>query len=473
MYLRPTSASTFSQVSRNILANQALLVRAQEGIATGKRILRPSDDPQGTGRALVLRRQLAELARFQGAVDGSTPVVQAGAAALEQGSEVLSRARALLVQGMNGTLSEADRATLGTEIEMLVEELLGLANSRFGDRHLFAGSRTPEAPFTRQGGAVRYVGDAAFTRVATGYGTHTAIGLPGSQVFMLEGLEAVELAGRTGLRLGSSANQGRGYAHVVVRHDATLGAPGSGLALAGGGAQDTLLGEQTLVVDAAAGTIRLGMGPPVALPDPSSPQALDLVVRDEHGAEVHLDVSGYDGTDSSTTLTGEGSIALDGGAFRPLDRTQSDLRLVGADGEVVLHLDATAVRRAGTEQVTFRGRSSVFDVLQAVAADLKGIHGGGSGEVLERLQTHLEQLDRHRERMLEGLSALGSRQAVLRDAGERLGGVAFELTALLSDVEDVDVTQVVLDAGRAEQTLQLVQMAGARLIQSSLLNFLR
>jgi flagellin-like hook-associated protein FlgL len=44
---------------------------------------------------------------------------------------------------------------------------------------------------------------------------------------------------------------------------------------------------------------------------------------------------------------------------------------------------------------------------------------------------------------------------------------------LLSGVEDVDFSQVALDMTRAEQTLQLTQATSSRLLQSSLLNFLR
>ena len=472
MNLRPTNASTFSQVSRNILSNQSLLVQAQERLASGKRILRPSDDAQGTGRALTLRRQLAELSRYRGVVAASTPIADAGAAALEQSSDVLSAVRALVVQGMNGTLNAADRATIGAEIEMQLEQLLSIANTRFGDRYVFGGTRTQSEPFVRGASGVLYAGDATAASVQSGHGTRTSIGLPGSDVFELSGLKSVDLVGNTGLTLGTSANQGSGYASIALRHDSTTGTPGSGLALVNGGAQGTLLGERALVVDSTAGTVQLGAGPAIALPDPGSPEALNFVVTDENGATVHLDVSGYDGTDSTAALTGEGSIAFDGGAFTALDRSETDLRLVGANG-VVLHVDATAVTRAGEEQVTFSGESSVFDVLQAIADDLKGSANFESSELLARLDTHLGQLERHSEKVLEGITGLGSRAALLRNADERMSGVEFELTSLLSNVEDADVTQVVLEAGRAEQTLELVQMAGARLIQSSLLNFLR
>jgi hypothetical protein len=39
-------------------------------------------------------------------------------------------------------------------------------------------------------------------------------------------------------------------------------------------------------------------------------------------------------------------------------------------------------------------------------------------------------------------------------------------------VEEADVTDVILDMTRTEQTLQLAQATGARLLQNTLLNYL-
>ena len=473
MNLRPTTAAGYSLVHQGILSNQARLFAAQERIATGKRLLRASDDPTGTSRALALRRQLAQLDRYRGAIARATPELQAGASALEDGSSALAQVRELVLQGMNGTLSGQDRAALGQEVQLLLGQLVDVANARFGDRHLFAGSATGAPAYALQGGRYVYQGDDQPASLAVGDGQATPIGLAGPDLFELDALVGVSLVGGTGLALGAGPSQGSGHATLVLRHDATTGAPGSGIQLAGGGADDTLLGDHDLVVDATAGTVRLGDGQPVPIPDPSSLGALDLVVTDSSGAEVHLDVSGYDGTDSAATLSGAGSISLDGGEFQPLDLSQSDLQVVGAGGEVVLHLDATGVRHAGETLVRFEGRSSVFDVVGAIADDLVNADGLPDADVLARLEAHLDGLDAHHEQLLDGLGLLGARQARLVDRDERLSGVELELEDLRSRVEDADLTGLVLEVGKTEQTLELVQATGSRLIQTSLLNFLR
>ena len=47
------------------------------------------------------------------------------------------------------------------------------------------------------------------------------------------------------------------------------------------------------------------------------------------------------------------------------------------------------------------------------------------------------------------------------------------LAVIDTTIEDADPTEVVLEMTRAEQTLQVAQATGARLIQQSLLNFIR
>ena len=84
MQIRTTQASVFAQVKSGMGLSFAKLVRAQEQIATGKRLLRPSDDPVGTAMSLSIRRQRSEAERLIGSIGASRPLVEASASALEQ-----------------------------------------------------------------------------------------------------------------------------------------------------------------------------------------------------------------------------------------------------------------------------------------------------------------------------------------------------------------------------------------------------
>lgn len=477
MSIRPTQTSTFTLVERGLALNFIKLATAQEKVATGKRILRPSDDPVGTARALSMRRQLGLLGRFNQSVESGRPILEISTAALEEASGILSEARALLVQGMSGSMNPDDREALGLQIELILEKLVDVANTKTADRYVFAGTETERQPYTMTNGPngleIQYHGNNDVQKISIGFATELALNVPGSEVFGSTGVLSVDLSGLTGVALGTTANQGSGYANLQLRHDATTGALGSGLALAAGGAQDTILGSHSLTVDAAAGTVQLGSGKAYYFPQPTDADYTDFVVKDENGAELHLDFTGFTGAGSVSTLTGDGSVSLDGTVFTPLSYAETDLELIDNSTGTVLHIDTTGVRRAGQELVSFSGNTDIFSVLAGAAKDLANSDGLASQDVVDRLAVRFNELESNFNKILKSLGTLGARTERLLSSGDRLDSLQLNVQGLLSMVEDVDLSDVVLDMTKAEQTLQLAQMTGSRLIQNTLLNFLR
>lgn len=470
--VRPTQSSLFGLVRSGIYGNTLDTIRAQEQIASGRRILRPSDDPVGLSRALSLRRQIAQTERFAAAAQDTRALLDTASGAVENAGGILSRARELVLQGLNGTLVVEDRRILATEIQALRDQLLDVANTRFDDRFLFGGTESGRQPFVSTGAGVAYAGNGEEVRVPIGEGASIAANLSGQRLFAAREAGSTSYAGSTGAARGQTADQGSGYRYLEVRHDATTGALSAGLAFANGGAGDTLLGDRTLRVDGAAGTAQLGAGPVVTLPAPGDPGAADLVLRDEHGAELHLDVSGFTGGTVTTTVRGDGSLSLDGATYLPIDFVDTDLRVSDPSDGTVLHVDTTGIRQAGHELVTFAGTGSVFDVLDGLVEDLNDVHGLPIGAVHDRLTARLAELDRHQQNVLEGLGVLGARSASLSNLETRLSASSVETQGLLSSVEDADLSEVILDLTRAQTSLQATQAAGVRLLQTSLLNFL-
>lgn len=474
MALRPTQNSIFHQVRSSIRTNLARLVRAQNQVSSGKRILAPSDDPVGISISMSLRRQMGGINAHLAAMEFARPTLSLGAARLQEASGLLHEARSLIVQGMNGTLSQSDRESVASQLELLQQSLLDIANSRSGERYLFAGTDTTTRPFDESVDAgrrvVTYQGNAETQRIPVGRRTTLAVNVPGSEVFGSSELTGVLFSGLTGVALGTSANAGDGYHEVSVRHDATTGSLGSGLALVAGGAGDTIIGDHALVVNAAARTVQLGAGAAVAIP---TPLPTDLEVRDADGSLVHLDFSAWTGTDETTVLTGQGSIALDDGAFQAMSLAETDLELVDTARGVALHLDTTSITRAGSDVVTFQGTANLFDTTLGVVADLRNAEGLDQAELLDRINQRLAEFDRAQDDMLSAMGALGSRTARLDDTQERLLDLEVHLNGLLSRIEDADLTETVIEMNRAELTLQAAQATGARLLQQTLLNFLR
>jgi len=91
-------------------------------------------------KALSLRGHLSSLERYRSAALGAQPAMQFAASTLEQGSSIIGDAKSLILQGLNGTLSDEDRVSLAGELRLQLEQLLDMSNTSLGGKHLFAGS---------------------------------------------------------------------------------------------------------------------------------------------------------------------------------------------------------------------------------------------------------------------------------------------------------------------------------------------
>lgn len=174
----------------------------------------------------------------------------------------------------------------------------------------------------------------------------------------------------------------------------------------------------------------------------------------------------------TSTLTGEGSISLNGQAFTALDRTATNMQLRDTATGNLLHLDATGVTRAAKEPVAYNGAINLFDTLKGIAADLRADNGGDLEATRKSVSLRFDELVEGQERLLTGLGKLGSRHERLNTTEDRLRDLSAQLTGLRSNVVDVDIATAALELQEAELTLQLTQSTGARLMQQSLLNYL-
>jgi flagellin len=92
-------------------------------LSSGLRIATASDDAAGLGISERMRSQIRSLAVAGRNAQDGVSLVQTAEGAMQEISNNLSRMRELAIQGANGTLTTADRATLDTEYQELISEI--------------------------------------------------------------------------------------------------------------------------------------------------------------------------------------------------------------------------------------------------------------------------------------------------------------------------------------------------------------
>jgi len=169
-----------------MLDQQAKLSKTEVQLATGRRILTPSDDPSGSTQVLDLDRSIATTQQYTRNADQAESRLQLEESVLNSSSEVLNRIRELTVQANNGTQTNESRSSIAQELRQLEEELLALGNSRDSNgEYLFAGNATDTQPFVRNAdGSVAYQGDQGQRHLQIGAANQVAVGDSGSDVFM-------------------------------------------------------------------------------------------------------------------------------------------------------------------------------------------------------------------------------------------------------------------------------------------------
>ncbi len=158
-------------------------------LATGKRILTPSDDPSGATQAAQFDSMIAATEQFQRNNDLATPRLQREESALIGVINNLQRVRELVIAGNNSSQNQETRGYLASEIRQLRKDILALANTQDSNgEYLFSGTRSLTLPFVAgDQGQVSYVGAegaGAIREVAISSTRRVATGDTGAHVFM-------------------------------------------------------------------------------------------------------------------------------------------------------------------------------------------------------------------------------------------------------------------------------------------------
>ena len=147
MTIRVTQGMTAADVLASIESIAARLAHTQNVLASGKQINSPSDSPYGTARALNLRAELAATKQYETNVGEAQSWLNVTDTALGNISSLVLRARDLVVQAGNSTLSASDRADVAAELTQIIDSIKTEANTQYAGRYVFAGTQTTTPPY--------------------------------------------------------------------------------------------------------------------------------------------------------------------------------------------------------------------------------------------------------------------------------------------------------------------------------------
>jgi flagellar hook-associated protein 3 FlgL len=155
----------------------------------------PSDNPAAAAELVQNASQTSAADQFLRSIGSIQGEVQNADSTLNSVTTALQSAISLGVEGATGTLNDADRAAIATEVQGIQTQVLSLANLSYQGTYVFAGTANQTAPYVldpTSPSGVSYVGNSNTNSVTLGNQFSLQTNLPGSELFSASGTDVFQ-----------------------------------------------------------------------------------------------------------------------------------------------------------------------------------------------------------------------------------------------------------------------------------------
>lgn len=182
--MRISTQTLFDSGAARIGDLQSSLYKTQQQLATGRRVLTPSDDPIAAARALEVTQSQSLNTQYgtnRGYAKDSLAMVDS---TLSSVTELLQNVKTTAISAGNGSLGDGERASIATALQSSLDQLVGLSNTRDGQgNYLFSGFQTNTPAFAQTATGVQYQGDQGQRLIQVDSSRQMAVSSQGQAVF--------------------------------------------------------------------------------------------------------------------------------------------------------------------------------------------------------------------------------------------------------------------------------------------------
>lgn len=186
--MRISTGQLYDRSIQSVLDNQADLSDIQRQLSSGKKLLRPSDDPVGAAQVIRLTEEIDLIAQYNKNSNLLTNSLEQEETVLSSINNAIDRARVLMLQSGNGIVSAIDRKAIATEVGQIRDQIFDLMNSRnpVGE-YIFAGFQSASPAFSfdasSSGNKYNFEGDSGENRIQVSDTVSLQVNNSGQSVF--------------------------------------------------------------------------------------------------------------------------------------------------------------------------------------------------------------------------------------------------------------------------------------------------
>lgn len=183
--MRVTTGMIFDSGLSQIQRQNSQLLDTQQQVATGRRILKPSDDPVASARALEVSQSKSVNALYAANQGYASDALRVVDSKLDAANDLVTYVRTRAVEAGNGAYSNSERAAIASDLGQQFSALQSIANSQdsSGD-YIFAGYRSNAQPFVGSMAAgITYQGDQGARTLQISSSRNLPVTSSGDEIF--------------------------------------------------------------------------------------------------------------------------------------------------------------------------------------------------------------------------------------------------------------------------------------------------
>jgi flagellar hook-associated protein 3 FlgL len=136
------------QFLNNLGAIDQQMQQAQTELSTGLRVNQVSDAPDEVSAILEARASLSVTQQINTDLQSTTTEVNTGEQSLESAVTLFDQVQTLGAEGDTATATAASQADMGQQVNGILQQMVGLADTQVAGRYIFSGDSDQQQPYT-------------------------------------------------------------------------------------------------------------------------------------------------------------------------------------------------------------------------------------------------------------------------------------------------------------------------------------
>ncbi len=169
------------QLYQTTLSNlKAQMDKSTQEVASGKKVMVPSDDPSSYAQNLQILTQQSQNSQYKSNLNSLQALGSYYETSVNSVSNILSSVQQLAIEQASSTVDANSRSTAAEQVNDIIRQLVTLGNTKVGDTYAFGGTKANTPAYASDG---TFLGSTQVGQVAVNSSTTVDAGISGQTVF--------------------------------------------------------------------------------------------------------------------------------------------------------------------------------------------------------------------------------------------------------------------------------------------------